>query len=275
MGHITKDVSDHSFTVGGTATFAGLLSIRLGLSSAVQTSCADDVPLAEKLPGLAIHTKPSSESTTFKNIYIDSHRQQYVRGRATDIELCDIPHKWLASPIVLLGPVAHELGDSIFAHRFGPSLVGLTPQGMMRDWDSTGLVRHVRWERAERLLDNVDVVVFSEEDLSSPDELDRYLGLVDIVVVTRNMHGATVYERGKRRSFPAFQCNPMDPTGAGDVFAAAFLIELHSSGSLESATRFANCAASFVIEGQGTTNLPTRDAIEERVAAAAYLAPDS
>ena len=56
----------------------------------------------------------------------------------------------------------------------------------------------------------------------------------------------------------------MDPTGAGDVFAAAYLVRYReTSDALESA-RFASCAASFCVEAQGTEGIPTRAQMEER-----------
>ena len=54
-------------------------------------------------------------------------------------------------------------------------------------------------------------------------------------------------------------------TGAGDIFAAAFLIHLWETEDVWKAARFAACAASFVVEGEGTTAIPNRDQIEARL----------
>ena len=56
-------------------------------------------------------------------------------------------------------------------------------------------------------------------------------------------------------------------TGAGDVFAAAFLVRLHETGDPWQATRFAACAASFIVEGEAFDAAPSRARIDKRLAA--------
>ena len=237
----------------------------LGADTAVVTSCSPDVALGGVLPGARLQVLPSPESTTFRNEYEGAYRRQHLLARANPLSSEDVPAPWRASSVVLLGPVASELEDDLFS-AFPAALLGLTPQGMMRAWDGEGRVYPVRWERAEALLRMVDVLVLSEDDLPSPDELTRYTALVEIVAVTHSERGATVYERGKGRHFPAFPSDPIDPTGAGDTFAAAFLLELERTGSVGRAAQFANCAASFIIESEGISSVPAREKIEQRLA---------
>jgi sugar/nucleoside kinase (ribokinase family) len=56
-----------------------------------------------------------------------------------------------------------------------------------------------------------------------------------------------------------------DTTGAGDVFAAAFLSKYTESFDASEATDFANCVASFAVEGEGTNSIPTLEQIEKRL----------
>ena len=53
----------------------------------------------------------------------------------------------------------------------------------------------------------------------------------------------------------------VDPTGAGDVFAAAYLIRYHETGDPYEAAQFANLVASFSVEAPGTEGIPTRDEV--------------
>jgi sugar/nucleoside kinase (ribokinase family) len=61
----------------------------------------------------------------------------------------------------------------------------------------------------------------------------------------------------------------VDLTGAGDVFASAFLVRLdetaQSSGVEDpwEAARFANAVASFSVEGQGISAIPSREQVDE------------
>jgi sugar/nucleoside kinase (ribokinase family) len=54
----------------------------------------------------------------------------------------------------------------------------------------------------------------------------------------------------------------VDPTGAGDVFAPAFMIRLIETGDPCEAAQFANVVASFSIEGPGVTGIPMRKQVE-------------
>jgi sugar/nucleoside kinase (ribokinase family) len=54
----------------------------------------------------------------------------------------------------------------------------------------------------------------------------------------------------------------VDPTGAGDVFAAAFLIRLHETGNNFEAARFASAAAALSLGGSGISAIAGRAQIE-------------
>lgn len=274
VGHVTKDVLPSGYALGGTATYASLLAARLGLSVGVVTSASPDVPLRELMPWAQLAVAPSDETTTFENIYTGNHRTQRVLACARPLSAADVPPEWARSPVTLLGPIAAELSDDLF-DAFPHSFLALTPQGMMREWGGNGTVRAVRWKDADRLLPAVSVAVLSEDDLPDQAELDRYLSLARILVVTHNVAGATVYADGSVRTFPAYACDVADPTGAGDVFAAAFTIAFAETGDAAYAGAFANCAASFVIGAPGTAGVPFREQIEQRLAGGQVLAADS
>ena len=55
----------------------------------------------------------------------------------------------------------------------------------------------------------------------------------------------------------------VEPTGAGDVFAASFLVQYAESRNIYLATSFAHAAASFVVEKVGVL-LPSLEAVKER-----------
>ena len=266
VGHVTQDLlPDGSFTIGGTAAYATLTARALGVSAAAVTSAPADLDLALALAGVQLHVVPSSTPTVFENIYQGQQRLQYVRSVAVRLKASDLPPAWKRPSIVLLGPVVGELGlDWLSA--FAQSCVGVVPQGWMRRWDKTGLVAPRAWEEASRILPRVDVVVFSEDDVRQDEgTIHHYASLARIAVVTRGRRGATVFYRGVERQFPAFSAREVDPTGAGDVFAAAFLVRLRETSDPFEAASYANCTASFCIEGTGTTTIPARQQVEERL----------
>ncbi len=76
-------------------------------------------------------------------------------------------------------------------------------------------------------------------------------GVVPNVVVTDGPHGAYVRHAGVEAHVPAFECEPKDLTGAGDMFAGAFLYGITRGESADRAARAANFLAMKVITQVG------------------------
>ena len=64
IGHTVQDISPGqgadapAWRLGGTVSYAALLASRLGLSTAVLTAAADDLPVEEALPGVEVARVP-------------------------------------------------------------------------------------------------------------------------------------------------------------------------------------------------------------------------
>ncbi|GHO69388.1 hypothetical protein KSC_082800 [Ktedonobacter sp. SOSP1-52] len=238
IGHVTKDLHpDGTFSLGGTVTFATLAAYRLGLVPTIVTSA--DADLLSRLPSLLspaipVQAIPSAETSTFVNVYAQGFRTQYLCARASTIQPDHIPTAWRDLPVVLLGPLAQELTPqilSVFPRRPG-RILAATPQGWLRRWDADGRVWPTPWLDAEQVLPQLDVLILSHDDLlpfanGSRTEADAILNAwsqrVPMLVATDGRHGATLYQQGVPASFPAYPAHEVDPTGAGDVFAASFL----------------------------------------------------
>lgn len=278
IGHITKDLRpDGSFTVGGAATFASLTAQRLGLRAGIVTSASPDLleRLPEALPGVAVAAVPAAASTAFENIYTNGHRRQYLRGRATPLRPEDVPAPWRQARIVLLGPLAQEVAPE-FATAFEGALLGASPQGWLRQWDAEGLVSPTAWDSAPRMLPHLRALILSREDLIAHNRgdgqqeqiealLKEWSQATPLLVLTEGARGATLHHAGRARHFRAFPTTEVDPTGAGDVFAAAFLIQYALGQDPAAAMRFANCVASFVVEQPGTQGIPTPEQVAQRL----------
>ncbi|MEX0750963.1 MAG: carbohydrate kinase family protein, partial [Dehalococcoidia bacterium] len=111
-----------------------------------------------------------------------------------------------------------------------------------------------------------DVVFVSDEDLGGDEAmLDRWSAEAPTVVMTRARRGARVCSAGEWGEIEAFPQEEVDPTGAGDTFATAFLIRLHETGDLAEATRFGGDAASVSVGGVGAAAMPERGEIERHM----------
>ncbi|MCH8311217.1 MAG: ribokinase [Chloroflexi bacterium] len=244
-------------------TYSALTAQALGLDAAVVTSCGPDVDPASAMPGIPIHVVPSAETTTFINTYRDGLRRQILKGVGGKIRGADVPAEWRDAPLVMLGPLAQELDESIFRHLTGDT-VAASIQGWLRKWDELGEVSPATWEGAT-LLPQVSVAIFSDDDSPTKQQVAAWAKLCHILIHTHGGDGCSVYIGGVRNHVPVFPANEVDPTGAGDVFATAFLIRFRESNDPLDAARFASCAASFCVEAEGVKGIPTRGQIERRL----------
>jgi sugar/nucleoside kinase (ribokinase family) len=269
IGTITKDLIPDGFTIGGTVTYAAVTASRLGKRAAVVTSAEADLVLPDSLADVETVCAPSQATTTFRNVYVDGVREQYISALADPIGPDAVPTEWRHVPLVHLGPLVGEIDESL-VHLFPDSRVIATAQGWFRSWDETGHVSLGEWDGAARLLPHLTALILGEEDIcGDPWCIERYVSSTRTVILTHGAHGATVYHAGQVRHFPTRPAREVDLTGAGDVFATAFLIRLdetaQSSGVEDpwEATRFANAVASFSVEGHGFSAIPSREQVNE------------
>jgi len=264
IGHVTYDIYPGERLIGGSAVYSSLTACKLGLSTGIITSRGLDFSCDGLLKGISIAGSVSPQTTTFCNSYYQGKRKQIISDVANRIKKEQIPKGWDKAKIVHICPVADEVDQEIFTI-FKDSLVGLTPQGLMRRWDEKGQVYSKKWMPILKVCSRVDVLIFSEEDIADfPEVLEEYKSLINIVILTRGAEGSILYWRGKEFIFSAFKTEEKDPTGAGDVFAAAFLIKYYQTDDPIESSRFANCIASFAVEGKGTAGIPDFDRLIKR-----------
>jgi sugar/nucleoside kinase (ribokinase family) len=271
IGHATRDLlPDRSWRLGGGVAYAGVTASRIGLSVGILTSAPPDVlsALRAALPDAAIINVPVSEATTFQNIYEASGRRQFLRARAAALTLDHLPPEWNKAKIILLAPLAQEV-DPAFATAFPGALVAAAPQGWLRRWDAQGAVSPGPLEVAPVLLPHLRALILSRDDLLSPEAaidesaqadavIAAWANQVPLVAVTRGADGADLYtDGGPAETFSGATAREVDPTGAGDVFAAAFLCWLDRAGDAHAAVSFANCVAACSVERKGVASAPT------------------
>jgi sugar/nucleoside kinase (ribokinase family) len=133
-----------------------------------------------------------------------------------------LPAAWRDTAVVHFGPLTNEVSPAMIL-QFPNSLSGLTPQGWLRRWTADGRVYARDWPEAEAYLPLADVVILSEEDLLNEAMLPRYRQTSRLLILTENARGCTVFARDEIRQIPAPTVTQVEPTGEGDIFAAAFL----------------------------------------------------
>jgi len=264
LGHICADLQpDGSMRLGGSAFFAACAAQQLGLQVGVVTACSPNLDLSPVPDAITVVRQDAPNSTIFENRYTPQGRTQRLHAQAPPIELATIPRAWYATPIVHLGPIMQDVPLEALA-RFPDALVGVTPQGWLRTVQEDKTVALEPWRLLDLPWHREHVVVVSEEDVERDEALVQQLAQqLDIVVLTRAERGATVWHAGVPADVSAPPTDAVDPTGAGDVFAAAFFAALRGGQSPIDATRWACAVAAFSIQRPGVTSLLTAQQIEQ------------
>jgi sugar/nucleoside kinase (ribokinase family) len=148
-----------------------------------------------------------------------------------------IPDPWRSAPIVHLGPIAQEVEPSL-VRNFPASLIGLTPQGWLRHWNSQGRVFPCEWPEATFVLQRAGAAIISVEDVAFDEgRIEEMASSCRIFVVTEADQGSRLYWNGDVRRFRR-QGGTVDATGAGDIYAAAFFA-VYTRHGIPEAARFA------------------------------------
>ena len=264
VGHLAWDVTASGRRLGGTAAYASVTALRMGLRPALLTSTGPDLDAARALPGVSVHSVPAPFTTVFHNRYRGDARTQSATTTAGPLSTQDVPEAFRASPLVLLGPLLGEV-EAELAQAFSESTVVASLQGWLRRRNPDGSIGPSSWDGGS-LLPMVDAAVVSKDDPEDAAAIAGWAARTRVLIVTEGAAGARVLFEGREQRSAPFQAREVDPTGAGDVFAAAYLVRYgETSDPLESA-RFAACAAAFSVEGEGTDGIPSRAQVDARMA---------
>ena len=258
VGHICEDITPRGTQLGGTAAYAALTAQALGMRVGIVTSSNEEMPLG-RLSNIPIASFPSEHTTTIENIYTPLGRVQKLHHKADNLDYYQIPEIWRRAAIIHIAPVIQEIPTNTLS-QFQDRFLCLTPQGWLRTWDKEGNVSPSEWPEADYALRHAEAVVISDEDVEG--DVDRISDMAvssRILVVTHGVKGASVYMNGAIHHIEAPPVEEIDPTGAGDIFAAAFFVKLLRSNNPVDAAHFANQIASLSVTRRGLDSAPTKD----------------
>jgi 1D-myo-inositol 3-kinase len=256
-GHVTLDRYADAFLPGGSAYYAGQAYRALGARCAIATAAGADFPPAA-LEGLDADVAPAPATTRFANEYAsDGQRTQRLEAVAPPLDAARIPVAWRAPDLLHLAPVIGEVAMRAFRATVKARVVGLGIQGNVRARAADGTVVQPPWRFEPEDLAWVDAACVGEDDLRGQgDLLDRLVAAVPIVAFTHGERGCELVVRGRTTWIGVHPAREADPTGAGDVFAAGFLLGLARGADPVDAARLGSAAASIVVEGRAGEALP-------------------
>lgn len=290
---MTRDAIEHPrhgtlYRAGGSAFYSALQAARLGLRTLILTQgVPEEIEelLAPYRDELELRVIPAEHTTTLSTRGAGAERSQRLLAWAGPIVEPMTPD----TAILHIAPVARETPVS-WNGKAG--FVGVTPQGLVRQWQEDdglplvqldagsllgdiplvpadsealpGRITAVALEQA-RLPGRFDAAVISEQEFPSCHALfsaARRHGA--IVAVTAGSRPTTIHLSGGKSvaQTPLPPVVPMcDDIGAGDVFAGAFFVALAEGREALEAAVFANAAAAIRIAGEGPDAIGRRERI--------------
>ncbi len=271
VGHITHDRYGQTLAPGGSVLYAAKTLQALGVEAAIATSLGDDFVFQDQLEGITLSVIQCSATTVFENTYPkDAPRLMLVEHTAEPVTPTNLPIELSDIDILFLAPVIGEVSliewlsalqkKAIKARIVGIGLQGFLKQpGRLYEPDRPGrMLAPTEFKLPDSLPLGVTAAFMSKEDLdgfADKDLLGNLRRMISIVAVTDGEQGATVYYKEKVIEVGIRPTKAVDPTGAGDTFAAAFLFSLASGDSVEQAAKTASAAASIAVEAKGPAAL--------------------
>jgi len=267
------------WTLGGPPTYVSLsaraLCANVSSISKVGADFSDEYVTWLSRNGVDLQgvKRTNGPTTRFKIAYTDATRTLQLLARCEPIGLEDLQRE-VKTKAIHIAPIANEISAkaALILCRRG-KLISLDPQGFLRRFDRNGYVHPKRWLN-ETLLSEIDILKASSKELSlatRTKDLRKVLSKAKrlgprICMATMGANGVLLLsEDALYYKVPAYTpLHVVDPTGSGDAFAGAFLVEYLKTGDSVWSTAFASAAASFVVEGVGPSNFGTRGQTEER-----------
>jgi sugar/nucleoside kinase (ribokinase family) len=264
VGHLTVDELATGLRPGGSVLYAGLLAHRQGLRVGLLTSHGPDFPLEVLPPDIEVVAVPAPASTRFALHYTPAGRTLVLRARAAALAPHQLPPHFAEAGLAYLAPVADEVAPE-FAAAFPNAAVGVGAQGWCRVWDREGRVQMRPWPDPRPILRQAQALFLSSDDVAGWEEqaLELYQH-IPLGALTLAARGAILFVNGERHPIAAAPAVEVEPTGAGDVFAAAFLVRYNASGDPFEAAAFAAVAGALTVEADGIRGVPSGAALESR-----------
>jgi len=274
IGNIDRAVNKTEFgekIAYGGGTYTGITANELGWDTTILTKGNEQ--LSEWLIeledlGIRVIMQPDDSITSFYNDYTSGIRVQKLVSKTGKI-IFDLEEKF---DVIHIAPLFHEVDLALVKKAKNKcKLLSLDVQGLVRE-EKNGIVEGVFLEDRKEWFNEVDILKVGEEEIKyvsekeTPEEICKDLKSLGpkIVTLTFGKKGSVVFGK-KFYNIPTIAVKEVDPTGAGDVYATAFVIKYFETKDERDAGFFAAAASSFVVEDFGARNIQSREKVEERV----------
>lgn len=270
VGAVTEDRFGDKTRPGGAVLYAARALEALGIRARVLASA----PSGTDPEALTGHERTFIRTTTgFRFVHDVDGEERVLRVLSRPdraLTARDLRAAWRNTDAIILAPLLPDGLDAASFVALPGSRIALVAQGFQRHVSPAGDVTLLD-EPAPGLLvaatERTSVFLSGEEVAAWPGgAIEDLVASCARVVVTRGADGADVHRAGAEPlHVDAARATPVDTTGAGDAFAAAFTAALACGASDEQAGTLAARVAAATVEHAGPVRLP-RVAMPEGVA---------
>ncbi len=220
----------------------------------------------------------SRQTGGFSLIYDDSgNRELSVLGIAEPLPevIPDLPEP----DFILLGPILGEISATLTKcvfDKFSSVPILLDPQGLLRTIEE-GQIVHKHTDEFDKIVPFSTIVKANEletftvtgiDPRKEPREAVRALysyGPQRAAIVTLAEAGSIIFDGAGYYEVPPYTTSALDPTGAGDTYAAGFMVKyLETPDDLAATGCFASSVASVMVENSGPDFPLTREEADRR-----------
>lgn len=265
---VTPEVRNYQRVLSGCSTNACLAVTKLGESAKLIGTVGQDYRMKLKKDliekGIDSCLFPSEQTGGFHLIYDEKgNRELSILGVANEIPQ-DIEGCYDDVDFILLGPILGEITYSLVKNldrnKNIPML--LDPQGLLRK--SVGnTVIHEKTKAFNEIARLCSIVKANERETKVVTGIEprsdpiaavkslRNCGC-NIAIVTLADAGSIIYDGERFYEISPYTTKAIDPTGAGDTYAGAFMVKyLEGYKSLTEVGCFASAVASIMVENSG------------------------
>ncbi len=275
IGPVTWDHIDGERRPGGPVSFAARTAEAFGIRLQLVVLAGADADL-EALDGHDLTIVEGAHTLAMAHDVADGDRRIRVPVTVERVVAGDnVPDDWYGCSDLVLAPLlpdeldAPSIVDAVAADR-----LWVLAQGFQRVRAGDGAISFL--DRPAEVLDDLggaSTSIFLSSDETAPWDEGALEGLArrnERVVLTRGVAGAEIWRGDDRQPIAPSPGHPVDTTGAGDVFATAFMLALDGADTDEAAAgRLAAGFATAAVERPGPASLPPRAEIEARLRAQA------
>ena len=258
---IQRDIS--RYKIGGVTAYAGITYRRHGIATKVVTNVANhDREIIRRLQTeqVVVCNGHTPQTTHFINYVNEENRRQKIPQRAAHIRRSQIRENLKGEGLVHLGPL-HATDIDIRAIKLLNGIncfIVLDAQGLVRSLKNKTVYPSAS-KRLPEYLGISKVVKASVQEYESIIEffqmdllkLLRQFEISEFIVTAGHRGGFVQTLTGEEVPFAAYRVNfRQDPTGAGDVFLAAYVIDrVFNRRPVAEACKYAAKLATRQIEG--------------------------